>query len=363
MIEHEGGVRGRDMTTTQGLSLQLSVGGELTPEEHAAIIGGLLADSRARGVEPSPYTLSVVARDANGSVMGGLLGELNIRWLFVSAIWVRDDHRRRGIGSQLLQKAEEHLRDRGAVGVFLDTFSTEAAAFYESRGYVRFGALEGLPRGSTQVWLAKRLDGGAAPAAGQKASAAGTAADAPNAAPLPRLETARLTLRAFTESDARDVQRLAGQREIADTTLNIPHPYADGMAETWISTHGPAFARREMMTLAITSRETGELLGGISLRLVPQHAHAELGYWIALPFWNRGYVTEAARAVLAHGFDVLGLHRIHASHLTRNPASGRVMAKLGMRHEGTLREHFKKWDRFETLEKWAILEPEWRASC
>ena len=179
----------------------------------------------------------------------------------------------------------------------------------------------------------------------------------------PRLETARLVLRAFAASDAGDVQRLAGAREVADTTLNIPHPYEDGMAEAWIATHAPAFEKGEMVTLAIAAREGGALVGGISLRIVPRFRRAELGYWVGVPYWNRGYTTEAARALLGYAFGELGLHRVHASHLTRNPASGRVMAKLGMTHEGTLRDHFLKWGRFETVEVWGIVEDAWRASC
>jgi ribosomal-protein-alanine N-acetyltransferase len=63
--------------------------------------------------------------------------------------------------------------------------------------------------------------------------------------------------------------------------------------------------------------------------------------------------------VLQYGFSVLGLHRIHASHLTRNPASGRVMQKLGMVHEGCARQHVRRWDEFEDLELHGILAEEW----
>jgi len=150
------------------------------------------------------------------------------------------------------------------------------------------------------------------------------------------------------------VQRLAGTREIADTTLTIPHPYLDGMAESWIGTHGDAWDRQERATLAITT-EAGGVIGAISLHLKQAHRRAELGYWVGRPFWNHGYATEAARAVIAFGFSALGLNRIHAAHLTRNPASGRVLIKAGMRFEGTLREHIIKGERPEDLAEYAIL--------
>jgi [ribosomal protein S5]-alanine N-acetyltransferase len=178
----------------------------------------------------------------------------------------------------------------------------------------------------------------------------------------PILHTPRLTLRPFTLDDAADVQRLAGAREIASTTAVIPHPYEDGMAEQWIGGHAPALAAGSSITYAITLAETGELCGAIGLALTPEHQRAELGYWIGVPYWGRGYCTEAALAVRDLGFRALGLHRILAVHLARNPASGRVMQKIGMRHEGPLREHALKWGVFDTIECYAILRSEWEAA-
>jgi hypothetical protein len=78
---------------------------------------------------------------------------------------------------------------------------------------------------------------------------------------LPRLSTERLLLRPFSLSDASVVQRLAGDRSIADTTLNIPHPYEDGAAEAWISTHQEVFDQGKGLTLAITTKADGALTG------------------------------------------------------------------------------------------------------
>ncbi|MEK7239824.1 MAG: GNAT family N-acetyltransferase [Gemmatimonadota bacterium] len=174
---------------------------------------------------------------------------------------------------------------------------------------------------------------------------------------LPTLKTGRLVLRPFLLSDAATVLRLAGDRAVADTTLSIPHPYVDGMAEQWIATHEGAWTRHEMATLAITEAEAG-LIGAISLRIELAHRRAELGYWIGVPYWGLGYATEAARAMVAFGFEKLSLHRIYAHHFTRNPASGRVMSKVGMRLEGTLRQHFFRWDRPEDVAAWGLLRTE-----
>jgi [ribosomal protein S5]-alanine N-acetyltransferase len=181
-----------------------------------------------------------------------------------------------------------------------------------------------------------------------------------NTTPLPHLRTARLLLRPFRLSDAADVQRLAGDKAVADMVLNIPHPYPDGVAEKWISSHQGQFEAGEACTLAVTLAKTGEFIGSVSLIISRRFDRAEAGYWIGVPYWNMGYCTEAARAILDYGFSVFALNRIHATHQARNPASGRVMVKLGMTHEGVARRHAKKGDRYEDMVLYGILAEEWR---
>ena len=175
----------------------------------------------------------------------------------------------------------------------------------------------------------------------------------------PTLTSKRLVLRPFTPGDAEDVQRLAGAEEVADTTLNIPHPYADGLAEAWIESHADAFQERERVALAITDSDA-VLVGAISLRLELGHKRAELGYWIGVPYWGRGYATEAAGAMVEYGFNELGLNRIHARHLARNPTSGRVLEKAGLTHEGFHRAHILKNGRFEDIHSFAVLRADYR---
>ena len=176
---------------------------------------------------------------------------------------------------------------------------------------------------------------------------------------IPSLETEHLILRPFHLEDAAEVQRLARDRSIADTTLNIPHPYMDGMAEEWISKHQPLFKDGKGVTFAITRKADGSLIGAISLMGMVRGHQAELGYWISQPYWSQGFCTEAGAAVLRYAFSELDLVRVHACHLARNPASGRIMRKLGMRHEGVRRQHVKKWDKFEDSVVFGILKAEW----
>jgi [ribosomal protein S5]-alanine N-acetyltransferase len=171
----------------------------------------------------------------------------------------------------------------------------------------------------------------------------------------PTLATARLVLRPFALSDAPDVQRLCNVRDIALNTLLIPHPYPDGMAEQWISSQPENFAKGEVVTFAITLGEGGELVGAIGMRIQLESDRAEIGYWIGVPYWGRGFATEAARAVIEYGFERLRLNRIFGEHFTRNAPSGRVLQKAGMRHEGTLRQAHKKWGEYLDTELYAIL--------
>jgi RimJ/RimL family protein N-acetyltransferase len=177
--------------------------------------------------------------------------------------------------------------------------------------------------------------------------------------PVPTRETERLVLRAFTQADARRVQELASAFEVADTTGHMPHPYLDGMAEDWIGGHADEFVRGEGATFAITVSATGEVIGAIGLTIHPRDRRAEMGYWVGVPYWNRGYATEAARALLQYAFRDLGLNRVYASHFSRNPASGRVMRKAGMKYEGVLREHFVRWTLPEDLVCYGILRQDW----
>ena len=167
-------------------------------------------------------------------------------------------------------------------------------------------------------------------------------------------------LRPFRLEDAPNVQRLAGAREVAANTLNIPHPYEDGVAESFIENTARAWETGRDATFAITLREADELVGCIGMGIKPRFQHAEIGYWISVPYWNQGYATEAARAILQFGFETLGLHRIYATILVGNEASGRVQEKVGMKYEGRFREHYCRWGEWRDADFRAILASEWR---
>jgi [ribosomal protein S5]-alanine N-acetyltransferase len=168
------------------------------------------------------------------------------------------------------------------------------------------------------------------------------------------LRTERLMLRPFSLLDAPDVTRLAGDRQIYETTSFIPHPYGAGMAEAWISTHQAIFYEERGAIYAICLAD-GPLIGAISLNRAGPFNRAELGYWIGSLYWNHGYCTEAVKAILNYGFTELGYHKISARHFEGNLSSGRVMEKAGMVREGVLRDEIVKDGRFVTVMLYAIL--------
>lgn len=172
----------------------------------------------------------------------------------------------------------------------------------------------------------------------------------------PTLNTKRLILRPFALSDAPDLLRIVNAPEIAATTLHIPHPYPEELAQAWIKGHPELFESGEGVVFAIILRREAALVGCVGLTCDPENHNAELGYWIGVPHWNRGYATEAARMVLAFGFAYFGLHRIKSSYFGSNPASGRVMEKIGMHYEGRRREQlFKEGRGFEDVVEYGIL--------
>lgn len=175
----------------------------------------------------------------------------------------------------------------------------------------------------------------------------------------PVLETPRLVLRPFTLEDAPAVQRIAATYSVAQFMMELPHPFPEGAAEAWIRTHAKNFADGKVADYAITDKINGEVYGAVSLGIQP-YDRGSLGYWLGEAYWGQGYATEAAKAMLDFAFTYYKLNRIYAVYYTGNDASGRILQKLGMSYEGTLRQHFKRWDRYFDGVYYGILREEWQ---
>lgn len=140
------------------------------------------------------------------------------------------------------------------------------------------------------------------------------------------MKTERLLMRPLEPADAPRIAQLAGAWEVAAMTGRIPYPYSEAEAQHWL-----------------TGLADGEVVFGITLQgaligicgYTPDgKGAAEMGYWIGKNYWGNGYATEAARALMEHGFKKGGIKRFTCCHFTENDASARVIAKLGFRRLG-----------------------------
>jgi GNAT superfamily N-acetyltransferase len=118
---------------------------------------GLLALNRAVIGDPHERQLAVFVRDGTGRVVGGLLGHIRWKWVYVAKLWLPDELRGHGIGTRVMQAIEDYARRHDCHGIYLDTFEYQARPFYERLGYEQFGVLEGYPPGYRQFHLRKSL--------------------------------------------------------------------------------------------------------------------------------------------------------------------------------------------------------------
>jgi RimJ/RimL family protein N-acetyltransferase len=142
----------------------------------------------------------------------------------------------------------------------------------------------------------------------------------------PVLQTARLTLRAPRPEDAAVVAHLANDRRIAENTAQIPHPYRLADAESFIASANAKGDANFVITLADAT-----LIGVCSIEMGDG---PELGYWLGVAYWGRGFATEAVRAVIDYAFADLKHESIQAGARVTNPASRRVLEKCGFQWTG-----------------------------
>ena len=139
------------------MSASVQVESSAKPEDIAAVQAGLREFNVRVIGDPEEVPVTIFLRDKDGVVVGGLLGHIKWRWLYVSKLWIADSHRGRGHGVDLMNAAEDLARSHNCVGSYLDTFEYQARPFYEKLGYAVFGTLEGFPPGYRQFFLSKDL--------------------------------------------------------------------------------------------------------------------------------------------------------------------------------------------------------------
>lgn len=172
---------------------------------------------------------------------------------------------------------------------------------------------------------------------------------------LPVLTTERLILRKMKLSDAQDLFAYAQDPQVSRHVLWEAHTSVR-QSRQFLRMARRQYRRGQPCSWAITLKDSGRMIGTIGFMwLNTDWLSAEVGYSLSREYWNQGLMTEALRAVIAFGFDTLGLQRIEAQHTLGNPASGRVMQHVGMQYEGTLRQRVKNKGKYQDVKLFAIL--------
>ena len=174
------------------------------------------------------------------------------------------------------------------------------------------------------------------------------------------LQTERLILRPFTPEDAEGMYRnWASDPEVTRYLTWPAHSSADVtqmLLRDWVS----RYENGDYFNWAIGWKENGQIIGNISVvNMIEEIEAAEIGYCMSRSFWGRGVMPEALRAVEGYLFETVGVNRIAASHDARNPKSGRVMEKAGMKLEGILRQGGKNNQGVCDVVWHAILRSDW----
>ena len=172
---------------------------------------------------------------------------------------------------------------------------------------------------------------------------------------LPTLLTPRLILRPARMSDAEDMYEYSRDPEVARHVLWDAHTSIH-QTRAYLRFLIRQYRNASPATFVIALRGSGKVIGTIGFMwLQTDNRSAEIGYSLSRAYWNQGIMSEALKVVLEFGFTKLGLNRIEAQHEFDNPASGRVMLKAGMRHEGTLRQRVYNKGRYADVELYAIV--------
>ena len=170
------------------------------------------------------------------------------------------------------------------------------------------------------------------------------------------LETERLLLKPYEKEFADDIYEVVKHKEIADTMVMIPHPYPREVVDRWISYLQKSFEQGKAYEFAVFLKENGRYIGNCGLVTISKnHRNAEVGYFIDVSEWGKGYATEACKKIIEYGFQEHQLNRIYSRCMVRNTASRKVMEKSGMIWEGRHRQEFLKDGIYEDMDYLAIL--------
>lgn len=154
-----------------------------------------------------------------------------------------------------------------------------------------------------------------------------------------------IILRHPDRNDIDDITRYCSDKAISQFTF-IPYPYTRHHAEDFVEHAAHERKENTGLHLAIMHKDTGEVIGMIGLNVINElHQRAEIGYWVAKPFWGQGIATEAVTLMSRHCFNDLGLERLYAYVQPENEASWKLLEKCGYEREGLLKRLMRRGDK------------------
>lgn len=174
-----------------------------------------------------------------------------------------------------------------------------------------------------------------------------------------RVETERLLLRAPGDADLAHMPGIFHDPEVYAYTSNIPYPYGPAEASACLERYRRLSASGEALTLFACLRDPDRPIGLVVLKLSNDRSSAELGYALGRAWWGRGYASEAGAAMLRLAFEMLRVDRVTAHAMTANPASSRVLEKIGMRSLGVVSEACEKDGVRHDAEGFALTRDAW----
>jgi RimJ/RimL family protein N-acetyltransferase len=236
-------------------------------------------------------------------------------WIY--ALAVSADQRRRGVGRRMLEEAEKVLLSRGCAKINLQVQATnsEVIEFYEGCGFsVEDRASLGKP-----LMIDPK-----------------SAAD-----PVPTIPVnEQITLSQITWDDKPSYLKHLNETDEFHALMGMmPFPYREFDADQWLSKVVRETLETDRRRNWAIRNNHGELIGGTGVFDITKCEKAEMGYWLAKPYWGQGIMTEVVRRLCKFAFDEYELRRIYAQAFATNPASARVLEKAGFALEGTLRSH------------------------
>jgi RimJ/RimL family protein N-acetyltransferase len=249
------------------------------------------------------------------TVMAGFDGVRG--WIY--ALAVHSNYRRLGLGSRILDQAELQLASRGCdkVNLQVHTANSDVLNFYDKRGYsVEARASLGKPLSFSGVEIVD---------------------------PVPTLSVNEaITLSQITWDDKPAyMKHLNETNEFWLGTRSLPFPYTAKHADDWLGRVSHAISRLDCRRDWAIRNSDGELIGAIGVFNMKPSGVAELGYWLAKPYWRHGWMTLVVKALCEFVFETYDIRRLTAGVFPTNPASGAVLRRAGFTHEGTLRNHYR----------------------